>query len=70
MEQDFLKNYFKEHYDLEVLVPDKPVRDEVNRIIFEELCRGEILEKSRDSLKDAIKELKARGAEGGYPGLH
>jgi aspartate racemase len=46
MEQAFYKDILTRH-GLHVNVPDKAARDEVHRIVFEELCRGEIKPSSR-----------------------
>lgn len=46
------------------VVPDEAQRAEVHRIIFEELCRGEVSPSSRDWLSGCIGDLKARGAQG------
>lgn len=49
---------------LEVLVPDATDRDEVHRVIFEELCRGVVDERSRAAYVAVIERLRARGAQG------
>jgi aspartate racemase len=63
MEQDFYIDRLQ-RFGLNVLVPNEPNRDAVHRIIYEELCRGIILEKSRDIYKTIIQELIDGGAEG------
>ena len=63
MEQDFYKGKLQE-YGLQVLVPGPERRQEVNRIIFEELCLGTISPKSRAYFNDTIRELEAAGAQG------
>jgi aspartate racemase len=49
---------------LRVLVPDAADRDEVHRIIYEELCLGVVRDESRDTLRQVIERLVAAGAEG------
>ena len=49
---------------IECIVPAAQERDEIHRIIFEELCRGDFRESSRRALLECIAALNARGAEG------
>ena len=49
---------------LTVLVPEATDRETVHRIIYEELCRGEILVHSRSAYEDVMRRLVERGAEG------
>lgn len=63
MEKDFLKDRLASH-GLTVHVPEAEDREEVHRIIYEELCRGIITEESRRRVKDVAERLAARGAEG------
>ncbi|MHA7964648.1 aspartate/glutamate racemase family protein [Paenibacillus sp. CAU 1782] len=63
MEQDFLKQKLAGH-GLDIIVPEAEDRDSVNRIIFEELCRGIIKEDSHKAMMDIIGALAAQGAEG------
>ena len=49
---------------VKVLVPPEPQRDEVHRIIFDELCRGEVIEASRRTLLDMLSAMAGQGAEG------
>lgn len=46
------------------VVPDEPQRAEIHRIIFEELCRGEFKESSRQWFIDCMHDLQERGAQG------
>ncbi|OUM93791.1 MAG: aspartate/glutamate racemase [Thermobacillus sp. ZCTH02-B1] len=63
MEKDFLKDRLASH-GLTVHVPEAEDREEVHRIIYEDLCRGIITEESRRRVKDVAERLAARGAEG------
>lgn len=63
MEQDFYRGRLADR-GLDVLVPGAADRAEVHRIIFEELCRGEVREASRALVLGVIGELAARGAQG------
>jgi aspartate racemase len=44
--------------------PDEAQRTEIHRIIFEELCQGEVSERSRAWLSGCIADLQGRGAQG------
>lgn len=63
MEQGFYKERMRECFDLEVLVPDALAREAVNRIIYQELVRGEVLAHSREALRAVIADLVAAGAQ-------
>lgn len=63
MEQDFYKGRLQERFGLTVLVPDEAERERVHRIIYDELCLGEIRESSRAEYLAIIEGLAAAGAE-------
>lgn len=63
MEQDFYRGRLESH-GLQVLVPDAEDRAEVHRIIYEELCLGVLDDGSRETYRQAIARLVARGAQG------
>lgn len=62
MEQDFYKQRLIER-GLTVVVPDDNGRAEVNRVIYDELCLGQILETSRQQYQQVIQTLQKNGAE-------
>ena len=64
MEEDFYKGRLSEAHGIEVLVPDEAGRDEVHRVIYEELCAGRIEPASRAPYLEIIEGLVVRGAEG------
>lgn len=64
MEQPFYKDRLRELHGLEVVVPAPEDRDIVHRIIYEELCLGQIVGASRDAYRRIIVALVAQGAEG------
>jgi aspartate racemase len=64
MEQDFYKQRLSDRYGLTVLVPEAKERAIVHRIIYEELCLGQVKSASRDAYLSIINVLKAQGAEG------
>jgi aspartate racemase len=49
---------------VEVLVPEQTDQDRMNKVIYQELCRGQILPNSRGTFLDIIERLHARGALG------
>lgn len=63
MEQDFYSGRLAAH-GLDVLVPEAGQRDQVHRIIYDELCRGQVLQPSRVIYRDIMTDLVARGAQG------
>lgn len=63
MEQDFYKSRL-ESSGIQVIVPGDDERDNVNKIIYEELCLGKIQQESRDYYKKVIQGLIKSGAEG------
>ncbi|MET8506314.1 aspartate/glutamate racemase family protein [Streptomyces sp. NPDC004787] len=63
MEQDFYRNRL-EAGGLEVHIPDADERALVHRVIYEELCLGEVREDSRRAYQQIIRNLVAAGAEG------
>ncbi len=63
MEQDFYKGRLQDRFGLAVLVPAEAERERVHRIIYDELCLGEIRESSRAEYLAIIAGLAAAGAE-------
>jgi aspartate racemase len=64
MEQDFYKGRLVRNHALEVLVPEEKEREDIHRILYNELCLGEIKEKSKGTFQNIIAHLAARGAQG------
>lgn len=63
MEQDFYKQRLIDVYGLNVLIPNEQDRNDVHRIIYEELVKGIIREESRIIYRDIIARLIDDGAE-------
>ncbi len=63
MEQPFYAEHLA-RLGVECIVPPEDERAEVHRIIFDELCRGQVLPASRQKLQLIVAALAARGAEG------
>lgn len=64
MEQDFYRGRLERRHGIRVHVPDAPARAELHRIIYDELCQGEIRDTSREQFRRAISALVDRGARG------
>ncbi len=62
MTQDFYKERLISR-GFEVLIPDAAGVETVNRVIYEELCVGNIREESRRQFSGIIADLKEQGAE-------
>lgn len=62
MEDDFYVGRLKEH-GFEVMVPDAEDRKLVDRVIFDELCKGALLDESRAEYLRIINDLAAQGAQ-------
>lgn len=63
MEQDFYKSRIASN-GIKVLIPNPEDRDVINKVIYEELCLGNIQQSSRDYYKKVIRKLVEDGAEG------
>ncbi len=63
MEQDFYKGRLTEKFGIEVLIPDADQRADIHRIIYDELCQGQIHPASRTRYLDIIADLQRQGAK-------
>ena len=63
MEQDFYRGRL-EAQGIEVLTPEADDREIVHRVIYDELCLGEVHDASRTEYLRIIDDLAARGAQG------
>lgn len=63
MEQAFYKDRLVDQHGLRVLVPPPDARDTVHRIIYEELCLGQVRDDSRQAYRAIMAELVAQGAQ-------
>jgi len=64
MEDDFYKGRLVDRHGLEVIVPTDQQRQDVHRIIYDELCLGKIVACSRDRYREVMGNLARRGAQG------
>lgn len=63
MERDFYRRRL-EARGISALVPPESDREIVHRVIYEELCRGEVRDDSRVAYRGVMERLVADGAEG------
>jgi aspartate racemase len=63
MEQDFYKGRLRDHYGLDVMIPDQGDRRVVHEIIYKELVIGEIRPESRKAYRSIMARLVERGAQ-------
>jgi aspartate racemase len=64
MEEDFYTGRLAERFGLEVLTPDPAARELVHRVIFDDLCLGQINPASRARFREIMAQLVRDGAEG------
>jgi len=64
MEQDFYKQRLIQNHGLEVIIPEEKEREDIHRILYNELCLGEIKERSKGTFMKIIANLESRGAQG------
>ena len=62
MEQTFYRDRL-EAAGIEVITPDQSRREVIHRVIYEELCRGDINAASRDAYLEVINTLAEHGAQ-------
>ena len=63
MEQPFYKDRLVQQHGLQVLVPPAADRETVHRIIYEELCLGQVHASSRADFQRVMADLVAQGAQ-------
>lgn len=64
MEQAFYKGRLQSQHGIDVVVPNEADRGVVHRIIYEELCQGQVLQTSREAYKGVIDSSVSAGADG------
>lgn len=63
MEQDFYKGRLKDNYGMNVIIPNEYDREIVHKVIYQELCLGEIKSASKIEYLRIINSLAEQGAE-------
>ncbi|CAM3842711.1 aspartate racemase [Kerstersia gyiorum] len=64
MEQEFYRARLLDQHGLHVLVPDEADRATVHRVIYDELCQGQVRDASRQAYLEVIERLMQQGAQG------
>ena len=64
MEEDFYKGRLTRTSGLDVLIPEPDEIATVNRIIYDELCMGKILQDSKAAYAQVMEGLVKKGAQG------
>lgn len=64
MEGDFLRSRYKSKFGIDTIIPNEKDRDDIHKIIYEELVKGVIKEKSKQRFIEIIDKLIDQGAEG------
>lgn len=62
MEQPFYAEHLARH-GLQTLIPGTEDRELVHRVVYEELCLGQVIDTSRNAYRRVMADLVARGAE-------
>ncbi len=64
MEKEFYRGRLEELHQLKVLIPDREKREQIHRVIYDELVQGMITDDSREIYREVIDTLVAGGAQG------
>jgi aspartate racemase len=64
MEQDFYVGRLRRRHGLNVLIPGAEDRRIVHQVIYDELCVGNVDDRSREQYRRIMRDLAVRGAEG------
>ena len=64
MEEDFYRGRLESRHGLAVLTPPADQRELVHRVIYGELCLGNVRDDSRREFQQAVNGLVERGAQG------
>lgn len=62
MEQDFYAGRLRDR-GIAIVVPGNAEREQIHRIIYEELCKGQTLDESRTVYRNVMQNLVDRGAQ-------
>jgi aspartate racemase len=64
MEEEFYRGRLERTHGLEIVVPGPEQRRRLHRVIYEELCRGQVRDESRREYQGIVDGLAVRGAQG------
>jgi aspartate racemase len=63
MERPFYTGRLKERFGIGAFIPESDERDQVHRIIYQELCRGVVDDSSKHTYLKIMDELVRKGAQ-------
>lgn len=63
VQQDFYRQRLAERFGIEVMIPAPAQVEEIDRVIFAELCQGVFQASARDFYLECLAELREQGAE-------
>lgn len=64
MAQDFYKNRIQDNFAIEVITPNSTAQQTIHQVIYQELCLGKVIPKSRQQYLTIIDDLVHQGAQG------
>lgn len=64
MEKDFYTKILEQEFDLEVLIPSEPERENLQDIIYNQLVRGIFTDEAKQICLKIIENLKLKGVDG------
>ena len=64
MEEDFYRDRLAAKHALEAIVPDAHEREIIDRVVYDELCCGEVSEASKEEFRKIMENLAANAAGG------
>src|SRR5699024_1396048 len=63
LEQELCTGRLRDRHGIDALVPDAGDRAMINRVIFEQLCRGQVHDDARRGYLRAVETLRTRGGD-------
>lgn len=63
MERDFYAGRLRRRHGIDVIIPEQAARETIHRIIYDELCQGQVRAGSRDAYLEIVQVLVSSGAE-------
>lgn len=64
MEQAFYRDRMLQQFGIDLIIPDASEREQIHRIIYQELCLGQVLPASRQCYLDIINRHVNEGVDG------
>lgn len=64
IEEDFSRGRYKSKFNIETIISNEEDRSDIHQIIYEEIVKGIVKEKSKFRIVEAIDKLIGQGAEG------